>query len=103
MACRRHVTETKSRAEAYKRVPRLSVVRFGAADIVTNRSNKRRSLCVPLSRVASGRLGLYLIGCDLNQPSRWLRVLLAVPSGRAVRSVLHEDLGRRGEWRLIAT
>jgi hypothetical protein len=40
-----------------------SVVRFVAADFKSNRS-RAQSRCVPLPRVASGRLGLFQIGCD---------------------------------------
>ena len=60
------------------------------------------SLCaVASSGLRPSRVSL--IGCDPHQPSRWLRVLLAVALGRAARSVLHVDLSRRGGWRLIAT
>lgn len=76
--CERNLVARKSLADAYKvLVPRLSVARSSAVDNVPNRSDAR-GRCVPLPRVASGRLGLSVVGCDLNQPSRWLRVLLAV-------------------------
>jgi hypothetical protein len=39
---------------------------------------ERESRCVPLPRVASGRLGVFQTGCDPSQPYS-ARVLLAVP------------------------
>jgi len=59
-----------------------------AADSVPNRSNERGSRCVPLPRVASGHLGLALVGCDTNQPFRsW--VLLAVALRASSSKGLH--------------
>jgi hypothetical protein len=54
---------------------------------------ERESGCVPLPRVASGRLGLA-IGCDSEQPSRGGASRSAL--GATSRSVLHVATNRRG-------
>ncbi len=59
----------KSLAEASVLNPGPSVVRFGAAGYLPNRSRARVALCA----VASSGLGpsrVSQIGCDLNQPCR---------------------------------
>jgi len=92
----------ESRADAFTRGHRPSVVRFGAVGSVPNRSNERESRCVPLPRVASGRLGLALVGCDPNQPFRsWVLHAVALRANGSKR--LHVTLGRRGGGRSIAT
>ncbi len=69
-------------------------LRYGGRCAEPQRRARGRDM--PLPRVASGRLGLSVMGCDRNQPSRWLRVLLAVALGQTSRSELHEDMSRRG-------
>jgi hypothetical protein len=58
MACGRPVNVTKSRAGPYKEVPGPSVGRFAAAGHEPNHVWSAGSRCVPLPRVASGRLEL---------------------------------------------
>ena len=51
---------------------------------------------LPLPRVASSRLGLSHVGCDLRTGRPGLRVLPAVLDERRARSKLHEISDRRG-------
>jgi hypothetical protein len=77
-------------------LPAHSVVRLDLrAALCRTTVSSARSRCVPLPRVASGRLGRSRVDCDLNQPFRFGVLLTAVRRTNGVK-VLHMTESRRG-------
>jgi len=104
MALRRDLGSRNSLAEGLTEYcSRLSVVRFGAAGCVPSRSHKRVVAWVPLPRVAVGRLGLSLVGCDLTNRSVVESASCCARRASSLKAGSTRPVGRRGGWRLIAT
>ena len=77
-------------------LPAHSVVRLDLrAALCRTTVSSARSRCVPLPRVASGRLGRFRVGCDLQiHRSDW--VLLLSPSGEQCE---HAPRDVKSSWR----
>ena len=87
--CLRLVVETKSRLRASTRVTGPSAVRFDAFGYVGERIHEREvAYCLPLPRMAYGRLGRSQVGCD-RQYTVPVKVLLADALGAGSLKTLH--------------